>query len=92
VSSRPDPEPQRFNERLDHLQARHPFCYNLVTGALIGLVLLVLGFHWAVVAAYVLVWAGLRAALWRDGRILRRQYEARVVRVAHEKAERRRRR
>ena len=35
-----DPAKVRFNEKLDHLQARRPFTYNLVTGALIGLVLL----------------------------------------------------
>ena len=35
-----EPDKVRFNEKLDHLQARRPFTYNLVTGALIGLVLL----------------------------------------------------
>jgi hypothetical protein len=84
--------PQRFNEKLDHLQARHPFSYNLVTGALIGLVLALLGFHWTVAVFYVLSWAAVRAFLWGDGRILRRQYEARVVRVKAEKEAKRRRR
>ena len=31
-----EPAKVRFNEKLDHLQARRPFTYNLVTGALIG--------------------------------------------------------
>jgi hypothetical protein len=83
--------PQRFNERLDHLQARHPFWYNLVTGALIASVLLLFGFHWAIVPLYALSWATVRAYLWGDGRILRRQYEVRLVRVAAEKAAKRRR-
>lgn len=83
---------QPLNERLDHLQARHPFRYNLATGALIGIVLLVLGFHWVVAVAYVLSWAAVRTYLWGDGRILRRQYEVRLVRVAEEKAAKRRRR
>lgn len=85
-------EPQPLNERLDHLQARHPFRYNLATGALIGIVLLALSFHWAVVVAYALSWAAVRTYLWGDGRILRRQYEVRQVRVAEEKAAKRRRR
>jgi uncharacterized membrane protein len=87
-----DPDKIRFNEKLDHLQARRPFTYNLATGALIGLVLLLLGFHWAVVIAYALSWAAVRWFLWKDGRILKRQYEARQVRVAAEKEAKRRRR
>jgi hypothetical protein len=87
-----DPEPQRFNERLDHLQAQHPFWYNLVTGALIGFVLLLIGFHAAVALAYAVSWASVRAYLWGDGRILRRQYEVRQTRVAAEKEAKRRRR
>ena len=87
-----DPDKIRFNEKLDHLQARRPFTYNLATGAVIGLVLLLLGFHWAVVIAYALSWAAVRWFLWRDGRILQRQYEARQVRVAAEKEAKRRRR
>ena len=87
-----DPDKIRFNEKLDHLQARRPFTYNLVTGALIGLVLLLFGVHWTVIAAYVVSWASLRWFLWRDGRILRRQYEARQVRVAAEKEAKRRER
>jgi hypothetical protein len=87
-----DPDKIRFNEKLDHLQARRPFTYNLATGALIGLVLLLLGFHWAVVIAYALSWAAVRWFLWRDGRILQRQYEARQVRVAAEREAKRRRR
>jgi O-antigen/teichoic acid export membrane protein len=87
-----DPDKVRFNEKLDHLQARRPFTYNLATGALIGVVLLLLGFHWAVVIAYALSWAAVRWFLWKDGRILQRQYEARQVRVAAEKEAKRRRR
>ena len=87
-----EPDKVRFNEKLDHLQARRPFTYNLVTGALIGLVLLLFGVHWAVVVAYVLSWAAVRWFLWQDGRILRRQYEARQVRVAAEKEAKRRQR
>lgn len=82
----------RFNEKLDHLQAQHPFTYNVVTGSLIGLVLALLGFHWGIAVIYALSWAVVRATLWGDGRILRRQYEIRVVRVAAEKAQKRRRR
>ena len=36
VSGSGDPQGQRFNEKLDHLQASHPFLYNLATGALIA--------------------------------------------------------
>jgi hypothetical protein len=85
-----DPDKVRFNEKLDHLQARRPFTFNLVTGALVGVVLLVIGFPIAVVVGYVLSWAAVRWFLWRDGRILRRQYEARVVRVAADKEAKRR--
>lgn len=87
-----DPDEPRFNEKLDDLQARRPFLYNLGTGALIGLVLLVLRFHWIWAVAYALSWATLRAFLWGEGRILRRQYEARTVRAAQEKADKRRNR
>ena len=85
--------PLRFNERLDHLQAQHPFAYNLVTGALLsGLVVLLFSLHWSLALLYALSWATIRWYLWRDGHILRRQYEARVVRVAAARAERRRQR
>jgi hypothetical protein len=87
-----DPDKVRFNEKLDHLQARRPFTYNLVTGALVGLLLLVLGLHWAAVLAWILSWAALRWFLWRPGRILHRQYEVRQMRVADEKAAKRRER
>ena len=87
-----EPAKVRFNEKLDHLQARRPFTYNLVTGALIGLVLLLFGVYWAAVVAYALSWAVIRWFLWRDGRILRRQYEARQVRVAAEREAKRRQR
>jgi hypothetical protein len=85
-----DPEAPRFNERLDHLQARHPLRYNLVTGAVIGAVLWAVGLHWAIAVAYAASWAIVRALLWREGRVLRRQYEVRVVRVAEAKAAKRR--
>jgi hypothetical protein len=87
-----DPDKVRWNEKLDHLQARRPFTYNLVSGALVGVVLLIIGFHWSVVVAYIPSWAAVRWFLWRDGRILRRQYEARQVRVAAEKEAKRRQR
>jgi hypothetical protein len=83
---------QPLNERLDHLQAAHPFWYNLATGALIGAVLLLVQLPPWVGLAYALSWAVVRALLWGDGRILRRQYEARQVRVAAERAAKRRRR
>jgi len=86
------PRPQRFNERLDHLQARRPFTYNLVTGLLMGSVAVLLGFHPFFGLAFALSWAALRALLWRNGGVLRRQYEARVVRVAAEAEARRRQR
>jgi hypothetical protein len=82
----------RFNEKLDHLQARRPFTYNLVTGLIIGLVLVILGAAWWFAVAYAPAWAAFRWFLWRDGRILRRQYEARQVRVAAEKEAKRRQR
>jgi len=85
-----DPEKVRFNEKLDHLQARRPFTYNLVTGALVGLVLLLFGVHWAAVVAWVVCWAAFRWFLWRPGRLLQRQYEVRQVRVAEQKAAKRR--
>ena len=91
VSGAPDGARVHFNEKLDHLQARHPFRYNLATGAVIGAVLALIGFHWVIAVVYALSWAAVRAFLWGDGRILRRQYEARLVRVAAEKAAKRRR-
>ena len=42
--------------------------------------------------AWALSWAALRWFLWRPGRILRRQYEVRQVRVTEEKAAKRRQR
>ncbi len=81
---------RRANERLDHLQAAHPFLYNLGSGVLIGLVLRLFGFAWIWAAAYALSWALLRAFLWGEGRILRRQYDVRVARVAEEQAAKRR--
>jgi hypothetical protein len=87
-----DPDKVRLNEKLDHLQARRPFTYNLVTGLLVGLVLLLFGVHWAAVIGWALCWAALRWFLWRPGRILQRQYEVRQVRVAEQKAAKRRQR
>ncbi|MEO6317665.1 MAG: hypothetical protein ABIP36_02675 [Acidimicrobiales bacterium] len=78
------------NERLDHLQADHPFLSNLGTGLLIGLILKLFGFAWIWVIAYALSWALLRAFLWGEGRILRRQYDIRVARVAEQQAAKRR--
>jgi hypothetical protein len=91
VTTEPATGKVRFNEKLDHLQARHPFRYNLATGALIGIVLVLIGFEVVAAGTFALSWAALRGFLWGDGRILRRQYEARVVRVAAEKAAKRRR-
>jgi hypothetical protein len=81
-----------LRERLDHLQAAHPFAYNLVTGALIGLVLVAIGFAWWFLPLYAISWAIIRTLLWREGRVLRRQYEARLVRVEQQAVERRRQR
>ena len=61
------------------------FFGNDVTGAVVGLLGVLLGFHWSIALAYVLCWAALRAFLWRDGRVLRRQYDERQVRVAAER-------
>ncbi|MFL6205661.1 MAG: hypothetical protein ACJ739_09955 [Acidimicrobiales bacterium] len=85
-----DRDKVRFNEKLDHLQARRPFTYNLVTGVLIGLVLLAIGAHWTIVIVYALSWATVRWFLWRPGHILQRQYEVRQVRVAQAKEAKRR--
>jgi hypothetical protein len=80
-------------EKLDGLQAAHPFPYNLVAGLLVGLVAwLLFRVHPVLVAAYALSYAALRWYLWQDGRVLRRQYEARAVRWREQQAERRRRR
>jgi hypothetical protein len=88
-----EPDKVRFNEKLDHLQARRPFLFNLATGLLIGVPLaLIFRIHWSFVVLYALSWAVLRWYLWGEGRILRRQYEARIVRVAEERAEKRRQR
>jgi hypothetical protein len=87
VSSAGGP-PLPWNERLDHLQAAHPLRYNLVTGTLIGLVVVAFGFQWVWAVAYIVCWAGIRAFLWQDGRVLRRQYDERQVRVAAERVAR----
>ena len=83
---------QRSNlEKLDDLQARAPFRYNLVVGLLFGAVLLLLGVHLVLVVSYALSYAALRWFLWQGGRVLRRQYAARAERWAEKQAERRRR-
>jgi hypothetical protein len=88
-----DPTDQRSNlEKLDDLQATHPFPYNLVVGLVVGIALFAIGVPPALVALYALLYAGLRWYLWQDGRILHRQYEARRVRWATRQAERRRQR
>jgi hypothetical protein len=86
------PDERRFPERLDDLQATHPFAYNLAVGLLVGLVAVVLGFELIVMPLYAVSYATLRAYLWGDGRILRRQYEVRKVRSDQARAERRRQR
>ncbi len=77
-------------ERLDDLQAARPLTYNLVVGLIVGALLLPFGVHVALVTAYALTYAALRWFLWQDGRVLRRQYEARAVRWAEKQAQRRR--
>lgn len=80
-------------EKLDDLQAAHPFAYNLVVGLITGLILvLVFRFPAVLGLVYALSYAGLRTYLWGDGRVLRRQYEARAVRWKAKQAERRRQR
>lgn len=87
------PTDQRSNlERLDDLQAAHPFSYNLVVGAVIGAVFLLIGLQLFLVAIYVVSYAALRWYLWQDGRVLHRQYTARAARWAEKQAERRRER
>jgi hypothetical protein len=88
------PPDQRSNlEKLDDLQAAHPFPYNVVVGLLIGAaVWLLLRIHPLLVVAYALAYGALRWYLWQDGRVLRRQFEARAVRWRQQQAERKRRR
>lgn len=88
-----DSADQRSNlEKLDDLQAAHPFPYNLVVGLLVGLVLFAIGLPPVFVAIYAVSYAGLRWYLWQDGRVLHRQYEARADRWAQKQAERKRQR
>lgn len=86
-----EPDDRRFNEKLDDLQAAHPFPYNLAVGVVMALILLLFGFHLVIAALYATSYATLRWYLWQEGRVLRRQYDARKVRCAEEAAERRRR-
>jgi hypothetical protein len=84
---------QRSNlEKLDDLQAARPFTYNLVVGLLAGSALLLFDVNISLVALYAMSYAALRWFLWRDGRVLRRQYAARADRWAAKQAERRRNR
>jgi len=77
-------------ERLDDLQAAHPFPYNLAVGAVIGSVFLLFGVQLFLVVVYVISYASLRWYLWQEGRVLRRQYHARAERWAEKQAARRR--
>lgn len=80
-------------EKLDDLQAAHPFPYNLVVGLVVGgLAWLLFQVHPVLIGAYALVYAALRWFLWQPGRVLHRQYEARAERWKQTKAERKRRR
>lgn len=80
-------------EKLDDLQAAHPFPYNVVVGLLVGAVAwLLFRVHPALIAAYALSYGALRWYLWQPGRVLRRQYEARAVRWKQAQADRKRRR
>jgi hypothetical protein len=85
------PDERRFNEKLDDLQAAHPFLYNLAVGIVVGALAWVIGFSALVIPLYTVSYAAVRAYLWGDGRILRRQYEARKVRSEQARTERRRR-
>lgn len=89
-----DPPDRRSNlEKLDDLQAAHPFPYNVVVGLVIGAVVwLIFRVHPVLVVAYALAYGALRWYLWQGGRVLRRQYEARALRWQQQQAERRRRR
>jgi hypothetical protein len=89
----PSPRDERSNlEKLDDLQAAHPFAYNLLAGLLMGMVLLLIGFHPVTVPIYALSYATLRWFLWQPGRLLHRQYDARSVRWRQKQAARRRNR
>lgn len=85
-------DPRSNLTKLDDLQAAHPFPYNLVVGAVMGLVLLPLGLHPVAIPIYALSYAALRWFLWQDGRVLRRQYDTRAARWAEKQAARRRNR
>ncbi|MFP5254811.1 MAG: hypothetical protein ACLGI8_03065 [Acidimicrobiia bacterium] len=91
----PDPAPdERSNlEKLDDLQAAHPFPYNVVVGLFVGAVAwLLFEVHPLLLVAYALVYGALRWYLWQPGRVLHRQYEARAQRWKQTKADRKRRR
>ena len=80
-------------EKLDDLQAAHPFPYNVVVGLVVGVVAwLLFRVHPALVVAYALVYGALRWFLWQPGRVLHRQYEARAARWKQTQADRKRRR
>ncbi|MGQ0830422.1 MAG: hypothetical protein ACT4OV_01975 [Microthrixaceae bacterium] len=77
-------------EKLDDLQAKRPFTYNLVVGLLAGSALLLFDVHIALVFFYAVSYAALRWFLWQEGRVLHRQYLARAERWAAKQAARRR--
>ncbi len=77
-------------EKLDDLQAAHPFAYNLVVGSIVGVALLLLTVPPVLVAAYAVSYAALRWFLWQPGRVLRRQYDARAQRWKAKQAAKRR--
>lgn len=80
-------------EKLDDLQAAHPFPYNVVFGLMVGVVAwLLFRVPPLLVAAYALAYGALRWYLWQPGRVLHRQYEERALRWKQAQADRRRRR
>jgi hypothetical protein len=81
---------RRFPEKLDDLQAAHPFPYNLAAGVVVGGIAALFGFHWLVIPLYALSYATIRTYLWGEGRILQRQYEARKLRSDQARAQRHR--
>ena len=86
-----EPDTRSNLEKLDDLQAGHPFSYNLVMGLVVGAVAwLLFQLHPLLVLAYATSYAALRWWLWQEGRVLHRQYQVRAARWAERKASRRR--
>ena len=83
-----DPDKVRCNEKLDHLQAR---ALHLQPGHRVLIGRCCCSSAPLVIASPTPSLGGVRWFLWRDGRILRRQYEARQVRGAEKEAKRRQR-